>query len=101
MNILFAFNIGQEYPFGEIQSLGHGTSALVLPAFGLAATVVVIYFIIGAVKYLVSGGDKTSVSDAQGMITHALIGFLLLMVLFLIMQFIPQFFGFDFKIISR
>src|SRR3990170_988036 len=83
---VYAFNIGEQFAFGGIPSLGAGITGLVIPAFGLASTVVIFYFLIGAFKFLVSGGDKNALSDAQGMIVHALIGFLLLMLLFLILQ---------------
>lgn len=94
-------NLEKEYPFGGISSLGQGIQLLVVPAFSIATVAVVIYLIIGAVTYLVSGGNKESVAKAQGMMTHAIIGFVLLMVVFLIMQFIPEYFGFPLQIIGR
>ena len=68
--------------------MGQATSRLVIPVFSIAAAAVVIYFLLGAFKYLSSGGNKEAVAGARGMITHAIIGFLILMFAFLILQFL-------------
>ena len=96
--ITHAFNIGDKYDFGNIGSLGQGINLLVAPAFSIATLAVVIYFLIGAFTYLTSGGDKENVGNAQKMITHAIIGFIILMFAFLILQFIPEIFGIRFFI---
>lgn len=83
-----AVDIGKEFGYGDIKSLGEGTSRLVLPAFSLAAVLVIIYFLIGAFKYLKSGGNKEEVQGAREMITHAIIGFILLMFTFLVIQYL-------------
>ncbi len=91
-------DIGEHYAFGDVKTFGQGITLLVDPAFAIATTLVIIYFIIGAFKFLTSGGDKQAVSDARGMITHAIIGFIILIFSFLILQYIPEFFGFKFSI---
>lgn len=96
--VVVAVDIGKEYDFGNIPSLGEGINRLVAPAFSIATLAVVIYFLIGAFKYLTSGGDKESVGEAQKMITHTIVGFIILMFAFLILQFIPEFFGINFSI---
>jgi hypothetical protein len=93
-------DIAKEYGFGHINTLAEGVALLTMPAFSLAATAVVFYLIIGGVKYLMAGGSKEAISSARQMITHSIIGFLLLMLLFIILQFIPQFFGLNFAVIS-
>ena len=87
------FDLKTEYGFGKFTSLGEALGTLVGPAFTIAAVAVVIYFLIGALKYLLSAGDKNATSSAREMITHAIIGFVLLMMLFLILQFVPEFLG--------
>lgn len=84
--------LSQAYGFGWINSLAEGTNLLVGPAFAIAALAVTVYFIIGGLRFLLSGGDKDSIAKARGMITHAVIGFILLMLTFIILQFIPEFF---------
>lgn len=83
------------YGFGWIGSLAEGTNILVAPAFALAATIVTIYFIIGGLRFLLSGGNKDDISKARDMITHAIIGFILLILTFIVLQFIFQFFGLE------
>lgn len=86
-------NIGDKFGFGDFTSLGDATSTLVVPAFSIAAAGVVIYFLLGAFKYLRSGGNKEEVEGARKMISQAIIGFIILMFAFMVLQFIPQFFN--------
>lgn len=88
-------DIKKDYAFGEIESLGQSIQLLVIPAFSIATLAVVIYFLVGVIKLLISGGDKNAVASARAMITHAIIGFILLILMFFIFQFIPQWFGFQ------
>lgn len=83
------------YPFAKINSIGELVSLITGPAFSVAAAAVVIYFLIGAFKLLASGGDKEAIASGRKMITHAIIGFLLLMMMFLILQYIPRALGFN------
>jgi len=92
-------DIGDKFGYGYIKSLGEGTNLLVAPAFYIAGSLIIFYFLIGAFKYLTSSGDKEAVASARNIITHAIIGFVILMFAFLILQFIPQFFGFNFSIV--
>ncbi len=83
-----------DYPFGEITTLGGGIERLTLPVFSIALALVFFYIISGGYKYLTSSGDKEAVAGAQKMITHGIIGFILLMFIFLILQFISEGTGF-------
>lgn len=94
------FKLGDIFGFGDIQSFGQGFGRLVAPALSIAGVAVVIYFLIGGIQLLTSSGDKGAVSSAKDKITHAIIGFLLIFLVFLIMQFIPELFGFKFRIIQ-
>jgi len=82
-----AVDLGDKYGFGDIPTLGEGVNRLVTPTFSIATAVVVIYFLAGAFKYLTSAGDKEAVAGARGMITHAIIGFMILIFAFLVLQF--------------
>lgn len=94
MSPLPAVDLGKNYAFGGITSLGEGLGYLIMPAFSIAGAAVFIYLIIGAFRFISSGGDKTALEGARKMIIHAIIGFILLMLMFLIIEFIPEFFGF-------
>lgn len=89
MNTLLAdVKISEEFGFGNIKSLGEGTSKLVVPAFEVTAAVVIIFFLLGAFRYLKAGGNKEEVEAARQMIQHSIIGFVLLMAAFLVLQFL-------------
>lgn len=81
-------DIGTTFGFGGITSLGDAVSRLVPIAFSLAAVAVVIYFLMGSLKFLMSGGNKEAVAEGRNMITHAIIGFIILIFSFLIIQFL-------------
>lgn len=81
--------IGKEFGFGDITSLGLGLDRLVPLAFAIAALMVVFYFLLGAFELIYSQGDKNAVAAAQAKITHAIIGFVMLILLFLVLQFLP------------
>ncbi len=94
-------DISKEYAFGDLKTLGQGLDRLVIPAFSVAAMAVVFYFIIGAFKYISSGGEKEELAKARGMITHSIIGFILLMALFLVVEFLfGKLFGTDIQFIK-
>lgn len=94
-------NLQEEFAFGFIDSLSEGIGFLIGPAFNIAAIAVVFYFLFAAFKYMTAAGNKDETAKAQAMITHSLIGFLLLMAVFLVLQFLPEFFGLrGFKIIK-
>ncbi|MBI2039677.1 hypothetical protein HYT18_01265 [Candidatus Microgenomates bacterium] len=68
--------------------MGEGTSRLVGPMFAAAAVAVILYFLFGAFFYLRSAGDKEEIQNARNMMTHAIVGFILLIFAFLILQFL-------------
>ena len=80
-------DLGKSYDFGKYNSLGEGLSQLIPAVFSIASVGVIFFFLIGAVRILVSGGNKESLAGARNMITHSIIGFIILMMVFLIIQF--------------
>ena len=100
-NLIADVPIGDHFGFGDITSLGEGTSKLAAPMFSLAAVIVVIYFLMGAFKFLKAGGSKEEVAGARAMIIHAIWGFVILMFCFLVLQFLLSgLFGIRFSIIG-
>lgn len=61
---------------------------MVGPMFAAAAVAVILYFLFGAFFYLRSAGDKEEIQNARNMMTHAIVGFILLIFAFLILQFL-------------
>ncbi len=81
------------FGFGDIKSLGQGTTRIVIPMFEIAAFLVIFYFLLGAFRFLRAGGNKEEAEGGRQMINHAIIGFILLMFVYLLFQFIPDFFN--------
>jgi hypothetical protein len=91
-------SLGERFGLGHIKSLGDGISYLVGPAFAIAGIALLLYIVFGAFKLIFSGGDKTAVAAAREMITHAIIGVILLIAMFFILPFILSFFGIKIKL---
>lgn len=56
---------------------------------------VVVYFVWGAVDWILSGGDKEKVASARKKMTHAIIGLVLLSLSFVIINIVGQIAGFN------
>lgn len=97
-----AINIGDEYAFGGITSFGQMISILTPYAFALAGIITVVYFIIGAFEMIISFGDKNAVSAAKDKMMHAIIGFILILAMFVIFRALPYLLQLNnFNIIGR
>ena len=59
----------------------------------VAALVALVFLIVGGIKWITSGGDKTAVESARGTITSALIGLLIVFAAWAIIRLIEYFFG--------
>lgn len=94
-------DIGKIFGFGDIKTLGEGTSRLVIPFFSVAVFLVILYFLVGAFRYLISQGNKEELEAAKQIIYHAMVGFILLMLTFLVLQFLLSYlFDIKFKLIG-
>lgn len=63
--------------------------------FIAAALAVLIYLVIGAFKWITSGGDKDAIGKARGSIVNALIGLFILALAFFITVLFGQIVGID------
>jgi hypothetical protein len=86
-------DIGTAFGFGKYETLGQFVQLLMPIAFSIAALMVVFYFLIAALELITSQGDKAHIVSARSKIYHAIIGFVLLIALFLIMQYVPEALG--------
>ncbi|MGB9911498.1 MAG: pilin [Microgenomates group bacterium] len=80
---------------------GHEIIALLIAntlkiLFSLVGVVLLAMLIWGSFRWLTAGPDKEKVAKAQGTITSALIGFLIFMSVFAIINFLAPALGFDF-----
>ena len=84
---------------------GSGFFALILPSiigllFVFGAIAFFFMFIWGAITWILSSGDKAGVESAKGRITNAIVGFILLIATFAIVNLIETFFGINILVID-
>jgi hypothetical protein len=81
-------NLRTEYAFAKYDTISDLISLILPYVFSIASIGVVFYFVYAAFSYIMAGGNKEGISKARGMMTHALIGLLLLLLSFVAIQFI-------------
>ena len=64
-------------------------------SFVLASIIFIFILIMGAIQWISSGGDKGAVQSAQGKITNAVIGLVILFSLFALLRVVGDFFGLE------
>jgi hypothetical protein len=74
-------------------NIGTIVSKLVLYLFPFAGLIMLLYFLSGGYKYLLSRGDPKALAEAKGSITTAIIGFIIVFAAFWIVQIIGVVFG--------
>jgi len=62
-------------------------------AFVIAAVIFIFVMIMGGIQWIFSGGDKNAVQSAQGKITNAIIGLVVLFSIFAVIKILGAFFG--------
>jgi hypothetical protein len=72
-----------------VESIGKGISFLLFIAFTLS----LIFLIWGGIEWIMSGGDKTKLQGAQHRITYAIIGLIISLLSFTIINFIGYVFN--------
>jgi hypothetical protein len=72
-----------------------GVSTFVNLGYLIATVVFVFIFIVGAFQWITSGSDKAKLAEARGKITHAIVGLLILLLIFLISQLVNWILGID------
>lgn len=68
--------------------------------FIIGALIFFFMFVAGAIQWISSGGDKSSLESARGRITSAIIGLVLLFAAYAIIKFIGRFLGVDILILD-
>lgn len=93
-------DLQKAYPFAQFSTDPNGNSSIgtvinnLFPTlFAILAAFILFIILFAGFKILNSGGDKTAVQDARNMITHSIIGLVLLMLLFIIMEFVLPLLG--------
>lgn len=78
------------YPDFELSAL---IKVIITALFFIGALMFMIMFIVGGIKWITSGGDKTQLESARTTILNALVGFIILFSLFAILSLIGNLFG--------
>lgn len=74
--------------------LGVIVNNAIIIIFSVAALLVLVMLVIGAIQWILSGGDKDAVGNARKRITNALIGLAILALAFLIATTVGRIVGF-------
>jgi len=64
-------------------------------SFVIGIVIFLFFMILGAIQWIISGGDKAALEGAKGKITNALIGIVILFSVFAILKIVEDFFGID------
>ncbi len=68
---------------------------LISLSFVIGTIIFLAIIIIGAIQWIISGGDKAGIESAKGKITNAIVGIFILLALFAIIKVIENFFGIE------
>ena len=87
-------------PGGQFQALGNLTvpsivSGLIRLVLVIAALVFFFILVIGGIRWILSGGDKTATEGARSQITAALVGLVIVFAAWAIIQLVNVLFGID------
>lgn len=52
-----------------------------------------VFLVIGGIRWILAGGDKTKVEGARGQVIGALVGLVIIILAFVVIMFVQQFFG--------
>ena len=66
-------------PLERFRDLGNVLGFVMNVVFYVGIAMTVIFLIIGGIRYITSGGDKEGAEAARGMITNAVIGFVVVL----------------------
>lgn len=73
--------------------MGQFISAMVGTLLIIAALLAFLYLILGGIKWITSGGDKTGMEEARNKITHAIVGLIIVGAAWAIMTLVQNFLG--------
>lgn len=94
-------DLSQIYAFGNYSSIGQIINQLINPFLAICGALVLFYLIYGAIRLMLSGGNKETVASVQKNIQYAIIGLVLILLIFAFINSVPTFFNANIKIINR
>jgi len=76
-------------------TLGEVINKFLPYVFAAAGALLFIYLIAGGFSYMTSGGDPKKTSAAQSQLTNAIIGIIVVLLAFILVQIVGKFFGLE------
>lgn len=70
--------------------LGDIVSAIIPYVFAASGLIILVYFVIGGLEFLTSGGDPKKTESAKGKLTGAIVGFVIIFISFWLVQVIGR-----------
>ncbi|MBU1104296.1 hypothetical protein L6255_04040 [Candidatus Parcubacteria bacterium] len=83
------------FPTGSQRSFGSFFSFAIRILFALGGILMLVFLIMGGIRYITSGGDKLQAQGARDMITNALIGIIIIAASYAIATLLNSLFGID------
>lgn len=93
MNILLAVTefVSKPEDLGlPVVSLDSGLANILSVVFKLAGVLAVVFIIVGGVKYTLSGGDSAGLKSAKETITYAIVGLIVTLLAFGIVNYVTK-----------
>jgi len=78
---------------GDLSTLMSFATSLIQLILIIAVVAALLFILIGAVKWIISGGDKQALASAKSAITYAIIGLVLAFISFAILGLFSTFFN--------
>lgn len=97
--LLFQVDIGQRFllrpgvPITRFSNLGALLSTILAFILGVGAFLMLLFLVIGGLRYIFSGGDEKAIASARGQITVAIVGFLIIFFSFAIIKIVERLTG--------
>ena len=72
------------------EGLGDIVSALIDYVFAASGLIILVFFVVGGIEFLTSGGDPKKTESAKGKLTGAIVGFVIIFISFWLVQIIGR-----------
>ena len=85
-----------QLPVGGLETTGRNLIQMGLALFILIGIIVTLIFIVySGIQWASSGGDKTKLQAARNRLTYTIIGFIVMIMAFVVVAFVFRILGFD------
>lgn len=78
-------------PAGLFNSLGKLMSDIIQIMIAVGGILCIIFIIVGGFKFVTSGGDEKKLASAKGTLTYAIVGLIVIILAFVILQVVQYF----------